>query len=69
MVFLFFCDIIRTLLEIGINVANPIVKYNIIGDAEQIQLTNMQATAVELRAGGEELHWTSEHICQLDLRG
>ena len=53
----------------GTNVANPIDEDNIIGDAEQIQLTNMRASAVELRARGEELHCTGEHICQLDLRG
>ena len=52
----------------GTNVANPIDKDNIIGDAEQIQLTHMRASAVELRAGGEELHCTGEHICQFDLR-
>ena len=33
---------------IGTNVANPIDKDNIIGDAEQVQLTNMRASAVEL---------------------
>ena len=43
-------------------------KDDIIGDAEQIQLTNMRACAVELRARGEELHCIGEHICQLDLR-
>ena len=44
-------------------------KDDIIGDAKQIQLTNMRASAVELRAGGEELHCTGEHFGQLDLRG
>ena len=51
------------------NVTNPIDKDDIIGDAEQIQLTNIQASAVELRARGKELHCTGKHICQLDLRG
>ena len=54
---------------IGKNIANPIDKDDIIGDAKQIQLTNMRASAVELRARGKELHCTGEHICQLDLRG
>ena len=49
------------------NIANQ--KDNIIGDAKQFQLTNMRASAVELRARGEELHCTGEHICLLDLRG
>ena len=53
---------------IGTNVANPIDEDDIIGNAEKIQLTNMQASAVELRARGEELHCTGEHICQLDLQ-
>ena len=47
---------------IGTNVANPINKNDIIDNAKQIKLTNMQASAVELRARGEE------HICQFDLR-
>ena len=57
--------------DIGTNVANPIDKDDIIGDAEQIQLTNMQASAVELRARGEELYCTysGEHISQFDLQG
>ena len=42
---------------------------DIIGDAEQIHLTNMEASAVELRARSKELHCNGEHICQLDLRG
>ena len=53
---------------IGTNVANPIDKDDIIDNAKQIKLTNMQASAVELRARGEELHSTGEHICQFDLR-
>ena len=44
-------------------------KDDIIGDAEQIQLTNMRDSAVELRVRGKELHCTGEQICQLDLRG
>ena len=32
----------------GTNVANPIYEDNIIGDAKQIQLTYMRASAVEL---------------------
>ena len=39
-------------LQIGTNVANPIDEDDIFGDAEQIQLTNMRASAVELRARG-----------------
>ena len=54
---------------IGTNVANPIDEDDIIGDAEPIQLINMLASAVELRARGKELHCTGEHICQLDLQG
>ena len=53
----------------GTNVANPINGDDIIGDAEQIQLTNMRASAVELRARGKELHCTGEHICKLNLQG
>ena len=53
----------------GTNVANSTDKDDIIGDAEQIQRTNMRASAEELRAGGEELLCTGEHICPLDLRG
>ena len=33
--------------EIGTNVANPIDEDNIIGDAEQTQPANMQASAVQ----------------------
>ena len=50
----------------GTKVANPIDKDDIINDAEQIQLTNMRASAVDI---GEELHCTGEYICQLDLQG
>ena len=39
----------------GTNAANPINEDNIIADAEQIQLTNRQASAVELRARVNEL--------------
>ena len=39
--------------EIGTNVANPSDKDDIIGDSEQIQLTNMQAFGGK----AEELHW------------
>ena len=53
----------------GTNVAKLTDKDNMMGDSEQIQLTNMQASVVELRAGGEELHCTGEHICQLDWKG
>ena len=53
----------------GTNVAKLTDKDNMMGDSEQIQLANMQASVVELRAGGEELHCTGEHICQLDLKG
>ena len=45
----------------GTNVANSIYKDDIIADAEQIQLTNIQASAVELRARGEELHCTGDN--------
>ena len=54
---------------IGTNVGNLIDKDNIISDAEQIQLTNMQASTVELWARSEEINWTAKHICQWDLRG
>ena len=54
---------------IGTKVANPIDQDNIIGDVKQIQLTNIRASAMELRARGEELHCTGKHICQLDLQG
>ena len=47
---------------IGTNIANPMDEGDIIGDVEQIQLTNMQASAVELRARGKERHCTEEHI-------
>ena len=53
----------------GKNVANPIDKEEIFGNAEQIQLKNMRVSAVELGAGGEELHCTGELIGQLDLQG
>ena len=52
----------------GTNVANSIDQDNIIGDGEQIQLTNKRASAVELRARGEELHCNGKHICQFDLQ-
>ena len=40
----------------GTKIANPIDKDSIISNAEQIQPTNMGASAVQLRARGEELH-------------
>ena len=57
------------LLKNGTNIANPIDKDDIISDAKQIQLTNKRASAVELRATGEELHCTGKYSYQLDLRG
>ena len=53
----------------GTNVANLLDKDDIISNAEQIQLTNMRPSAVELRALGKERHCTGEHICHLDLQG
>ena len=50
----------------GTNVANPIDEDDIISDAKQIQLTNMQASTVELRANGKELYWTGGHVFQLE---
>ena len=42
-------------------------KEDIIGYAKQFQLINMQASAVELRARGDELHCTGKQIFQLDF--
>ena len=66
---LFFLVQVKEVTLIGTNVANPIDKYDIINDAEQIQLTDMKASGVELWARGKELHCTGEHICQLGLQG
>ena len=43
---------------IGTNVANPIDEEDKIGNANQIQMSNMEAKAVNLRARGRELHCT-----------
>ena len=50
------------LQHIGTNVENPINEDDIIGDAKQIQVTNMLAS-------GSEVHCIVEHICPLDFRG
>ena len=46
---------------VGTHIANPIDKEDIIGDAEQIQLTNMRASTVDVRARGKELQCTALH--------
>ena len=46
----------------GKNTANPIAEDDIIGDAEQIQLSQWSSKP-EARSS------TGKHICQLDLRG
>ena len=62
----------------GTNVANPIAEDDIIGDAEQIQLTNMRASGAPSRRRGVSLasifvSWICEEspiigLCQWDLQ-
>ena len=54
-----FCLIFRQFVpsagQFGTKVANPIDEDNIIGDAEQIQLTNMRASGAPSRRQGAPL--------------
>ena len=60
-----FFDIFRTDSSNGTNVANPIDKDNIIGNAEQIQLTNMQASgAPSWRQGAPLASISVSWICK-----
>ena len=47
--------------------ANPFDEEDIIGDAEQIQLTNMRASACS--GPPSQRHCTGKRVCQFDLQG
>ena len=51
----FTCFNLVPLRQIGTNVANPIDKDDIIGKAEQIQLTNMQASGAPIYGVGRTI--------------